>query len=60
MTCTDLLIIFTDGSEKVITDVNDWGFNTEGGNFYFIKNNYRAFLPKENIKFFGRRFDYEM
>lgn len=27
--------------------------------FFFEKNGYRSFLPRENIKYFGRKFDWE-
>lgn len=55
-----LLIVFTDNSRKIISDVDGWYFDTESGNFCFVKNGHRAFLPKENIKYFGREFDYDM
>lgn len=58
MILSKLLVIFNDGSEKVIIGVSDWGLNIDSGCFYFSKNNYKAFLPKENIKYFGREWDW--
>ena len=51
----ELLIIFTNGEKKVVTDVSTFKYNNDLGMFIFEKNNYRSFLPKENIKFFGRK-----
>lgn len=53
----NILIIFDDGTRKVITSVSDYGIS-ELGCFYFKKNNYKSFLPKEHIVFFGREFDW--
>lgn len=54
----DLLIIYKNGKRKVISEVKSHGIN-ENDCFYFVKNNYLGFIPKERITFFGREFDYE-
>lgn len=57
MTVTDLLIIYTDCTRKTIIHVESYGCNNDI--FWFKKNGYTSFLPKENIVYFGREFDYE-
>jgi hypothetical protein len=52
----DLLIIFTDGQSKTISGVSNYHCMDEV--FFFEKNGYRSFLPKENIKYFGRKYDW--
>lgn len=54
----DVLIIFENGFEKVIDGVSNYGINKETGCFYFEKNGYRSFVPKDNVVYFGRRFDW--
>ena len=53
-----LLIIYTDGSEHKVSNVEDYGFMEGEGMYYFQKKRYRGFFPKESIKFIGRDFDY--
>lgn len=54
----DLLILFNDGTFKIVEEVSAYGFMFEGSIFWFDKNGYRSFLPKENINYFGREFDW--
>ena len=53
----DLLVIFTDGSEKIISKVEEAGIKDDV--FGFKKNGYWGMLPKENVRYFGRLFDWE-
>lgn len=55
----DLLIIFVVGEDKVIHGVTDYSYNKDSGLFVFVKNGYRSFVPVNNVKFFGRKFDWE-
>ena len=55
----DVLIIFRDGTEKVVESVKDYDVVEEAKCFAFTKNNYRGFVPMDEVRFFGRRFDYE-
>ena len=50
----DLLIIYTDGTNKVVKNVEEYGFKLESSLFYFIKNNFQGFIPKEEVRFIGR------
>lgn len=54
----DLLIIYVTGERKLITNVSDYGHQTDAKMFYYTKNDFRSFIPVENVKFFGRAFDY--
>ena len=54
----DLLIIYTDGTNKVVENVEDYGFKLESSLFYFIKNDFQGFIPKEEVRFIGRYIDY--
>lgn len=54
----ELLIVYKSGENKVVPGVTDYGINSEGC-FYFMKNGYCSFITKENVIYFGRRFDYE-
>lgn len=56
-TVINLLIIYTDHTRKTIIHVESYG--CKEGIFWFKKNGYTSFLPKENIVYFGREFDYE-
>ena len=48
----DLLIIFNTGKCNVIRDVTDYGV-VDDTLFYFEVNNFRSFLPINNIRYFG-------
>lgn len=58
MTTTTLLIIFRDGTEKSISGVLKYGKTENTGTYYFDKNGYRSFLEPDEIRYFGRKFDY--
>ena len=68
-TTNELLIVFktpymVNGTanldEKSIKGVQQWGLtNNPEGDYYFVKNDRKSFLPRENILFFGCRFDWE-
>ena len=51
--CFDLLIVFVDGSCRRIDGVRDYGVNSHEL-FHFMKNGYRGFIPKEQVRYFGR------
>ena len=55
----DLLIIYHNMNEKIIKHVNDYGVSDSTGCFYYEKNGYRSFVPVNQVRFFGRLFDYE-
>lgn len=57
MVSYDILIVFKEGSQKIISGVEE--AKTEDDLFMFKKNGYWGFLPKENVRYFGRRFDWE-
>lgn len=59
MTTCDLLIIFVDGEVKTVTGISNYEIDTKTRMFSFIKNEYRSFIPLENVKFFGRKIDWE-
>lgn len=53
-----LLIIYKDGTQKIIEHVNAYGIDKETDCFFFVKNGYRNFVPKDRVLFFGREFDW--
>lgn len=55
----DVLIIFRDGTEKIVKGVTNYDVEEDAKCFVFMKNNYRSFVPIDEVRFFGRRFDYE-
>lgn len=54
-----LLIIYSDGSTKIVENVENYGFKHESGLFYFTKNDFNGFIPREHVKFIGKLFDYD-
>lgn len=54
----NLLIIYKNKEKKVIPGVTRYGLN-EYGCFSFEKNGFRSFVPRDNVLFFGREFDYK-
>ncbi len=54
----DLLIIYNDGSKHIVNCVSDFKCSMELGCFQFIKNGYRGFAPINQVRFFGRLYDY--
>lgn len=55
----DLLIVYVDQTTKVIYGVTEHGTDEENVLFYFKKNGYRSFVPINQVRFFGRQFDYD-
>lgn len=62
----DLLIIFnrtvnntTQSIWKVVENVTNHGYFDDSGIFFFRKNGYDAYIPKENVIFIGRDFDWD-
>lgn len=56
----ELLIIYKGNGfhkEKIIENVTDYGYADEI--FYFVKNEMKHFLPKENVVYFGNKFSWE-
>ena len=58
-TTFDLLIIFHDGLTKIVRGVSDYAISDSAECFYYKKNGYRSFVPVNQVRFFGRLFDYE-
>lgn len=55
----NLLIIYCDNQEKVVERVSIYGYNENLQCFYFEKNGYNSFVPRQGVKFFGRESDYK-
>jgi hypothetical protein len=53
-----LLVLYVNGNRKVIKHVSDYGFNKDGGIFWFVKNGRKSFFNPEVITFFGSEFDF--
>ena len=53
----DILIKFADGTEKIVTDVTDYGYIDEHMYFY-DKNSRRNFLTAAYVTFIGVNEDY--
>ena len=49
----DLLVIYTDGTEHRIRNVNAYRREADKGMFVFEKNGFRHFLPIANVRYFG-------
>ena len=55
---TDTFIIeFIDGTSKRISNAKDMMLDDDRNCFQLVKNGYRIFVPRENVKFIGREFD---
>ena len=54
----DLLIIYWDGVHHTVTDVTGYGTVRDDHLFYYMKNDFRGFIPIDQVRFFGRRSDY--
>lgn len=52
----DLLIIFTNGEEKVVEGISEHGIND--GTFFFYKNKRVSFITSNSIIFFGSFYDW--
>lgn len=52
----ELLIVREKGSTNVITEVENYGVLPNNPDvFYYIKNGWRGFVPKQGVIYFGRR-----
>ncbi len=54
----DLMIIYNDGTEKVVKNITYHEFSERSNSFYYEKNGYHSFVPAQAVRFFGREFDY--
>lgn len=59
MTTFDALIKFVDGTEKIITKVDDFSVEPERQCFFVKKNGYIIFIPIDRVLYLGRKFDLE-
>lgn len=52
----ELLIVREKGSTDVITEVKNYGILPNNPDvFYYIKNGWQVFVPKQGVIYFGRR-----
>ena len=56
--CFELYIIFRDGISSRIEDVEEYGFISADGLFFYIKNDFKAFMPREAVTFIGKYADF--
>ena len=54
-----LLIIFKDGTKKVIHDVEDYGVLETGSVFNITTNKCNVFVPIDNVIYLGKRLIWE-
>ena len=55
----NILILFNDGTAKIIKDVTKYEYLLDQNMFTFTKNGYKSFVPVTNVSYFGREFDWE-
>ena len=55
----ELLIIFWDGTKKVVKDVSVYGTYDAAELFYYEKNELRSYMPIDKVTFIGRLSDWE-
>lgn len=55
----DLLIIFWDGTRKIVKDVIGYGTYDAAELFYYEKNCFRSYIPIDKVNFIGRLSDWE-
>jgi len=53
----DVLVHFTDGSEKKISEVTTYTLKSEVKAFLIEKNGYIIMIPVDNVLYIGRFFD---
>lgn len=53
-----LLIIYRDGEEAKIENVEAYGTLTDDKLFYYLKNGFRGFMPMDAVSFIGKAKDY--
>lgn len=49
-----LLIVWNDGTDKVVDNVTDYSFNTQGQIFWYAKDGHKMFVPAHAVRFFGK------
>lgn len=49
----NLLIVFTNGTKKVINDISDYYILTAPDCFAVVKNNSKIFIPMRNVRYIG-------
>ena len=54
----DLLILFVNGTDLVVTDVEDFYYNEDTKMFAYKKDGWKSFVPREAVLYFGRTRDY--
>ena len=50
-------IKFIDGSEMVITDADNYGYNIDSQTYYVIRFGAKIFFNPSQVKYIGREFD---
>ncbi len=51
----DVLVLFTDGTEKVIENVDNFDYIPGEGLFWVTINSWRSFIPVKDVKFLGKK-----
>ena len=57
MSVFEIKVIFIDGTEKILSDVADFGYNKDTGVYYAVKNGYKVFFNPSQVMYIGRKFD---
>ena len=55
----DLLIIFWDGTKKIVKNVEWYGIYGAADLFYYSKHGNRSYLPIDKVSFIGKLSDWE-
>lgn len=55
----DLLIIFWDGTKKIVKNVEQYGTYDPADLFYYLKCGHKSYLPIDKVSFIGRLCDWE-
>lgn len=55
----DIIIVYWNGTKKIVNDVNRYGLIEESGVFYILKNNIKSYIPKDFVRFFGLKDHWE-
>ena len=56
-TLKNLLIVFKDGTEKIIKQIEDMDLNSNHNCFFVSKNKALIFIPRENVLYIGLESD---
>lgn len=57
MNTSIIKIKFIDNTELVVSDVDDFGYNSDTGVYYVRRFGYRIFFNPKQVKYIGREFD---